>query len=120
MKTKIKLHLTHYYTKRCLYGNVYHVVVVENIRNAKSFCVSTPSLGNILSILHDAFGGHENCGHIVSEISTNSARSSSLPSATCDLNPCSFEDEGNYKASWRKELTKIGFRLPKKNTTIAK
>jgi len=113
MKKKIKLHLIHHFTKRCMYGNVYHVVTIENVRTGKFFTVSTPSLSNVTHILYDAFGGWENCGYIVSERPTGSARISSLPDAICDLNPCSFENRGPYKASWRKELSKIGFKLPK-------
>lgn len=112
MKTKILL--THHFTKRCTYGNVYHAVTVENIRNGKSFTVSTPSLGNVTGILYDAFGGWDKCGHIVSEAPTGSTKSSSLPVAKNDLNPCRFEDQKSYKGSWKKELNAIGFRLPKK------
>ena len=110
---KIKLHLTHYFTKRDLYGNVYHAVEVRNLRTGKSFMVSTPSLGNIKSILYDAFGGWENSQHIVSESPTGSARVKSLPDANHDLNPCSFKDGKPYSGSWKKELNKIGFRLPR-------
>lgn len=113
MKNKIKLHLTHHFTKRCTYGNVYHVVTIQSIRTGKSFTISTPSLGNVTAILYDAFGGWDKCGYIVSEAPTGSARLSSLPDASRDLNPCSFKDGKPYKGSWRKELTKIGFHLPK-------
>ena len=113
MKNKIKLHLTHHFTKRCMYGNVYHVVTIQSIRTGKSFSVSTPSLGNVTGILRDAFGGWDKAGYIVSEAPTGSARHSSLPDSSHDLNPCSFEDGSPYKGSWKKELTKIGFRLPK-------
>jgi hypothetical protein len=113
MKNKIKLHLTHHFTKRCMYGNVYHVVTIENIRTGKSFSVSTPSLSNVTGILCDAFGGWDKAGYIVSECPTGSARFSSLPSASGDLNPCAFEAGKPYKGSWRKELNAIGFRLPK-------
>ena len=106
--------LTHHFTKRCTYGNVYHVVNIQNIRTGKSFSVSTPSLENVTGILYDAFGGWDNMGHIVSESPTGSARMSSLPDAQEDLSPCRFEDGKPYKGSWKKELNKIGFRLPKK------
>lgn len=109
-----KLHITHHFTKRCTYGNVYHVVEIENLRNGKSFKASVPSLGNVTSILYDAFGGWDKCGYIVSEAPTGSARLSSLPVALNDLNPCRFEDGAPYKGSWKKELNAIGFRLPKK------
>ena len=111
--TNTKLHLTHHFTKRDIYGNVYHVVTVASIRTGKSFTVSTPSLGNITSILCDAFGGWDKCRYIVSESPTGSARYSSLPEASNDLNPCSFKDGAPYEGSWRKELNKIGFRLPR-------
>ena len=114
MKNKIKLHLTHHFTKPCMYGNVYHVVTIQSIRTGKSFSVSTPSLGNVTGILRDAFGSWDNMGYIVSECPTGSARHSSLPDASHDLSPCSFEDGKPYKGSWKKELNEIGFRLPAK------
>lgn len=115
MKTRqTKLHLAHHFTKRDIYGNVYHAVRIENIKNGKSFTVSTPSLSNVTSILYDAFGDWENCGYIVSERPTGSARISSLPEASHELNPCRFEDGKPYKGSWKKELNAIGFRLPAK------
>lgn len=112
--TKMKMLLTHHFTKRDTYGNVYHVVTITNLRTGKSFMVGTPSLGNVTGILYDAFGGWDKMGHIVSESPTGSARISSLPLAIKDLNPCRFEDGKPYKGSWKKELNKIGFRLPKK------
>ena len=116
----IKIHLTHFFTKRDIYGNVYHVVEIQNLANGKSFKVRTPSLSNITSILYDAFGGGwDNCRYIVSERCTDSARISSLPDALGDLNPCSFEDSAPYKGSWKKELNKIGFRLPKAKAEAA-
>jgi hypothetical protein len=111
--TKTKLLLTHHFAKRDIYGNVYHVVTIENIRTGKSFNVSTPCLSNVKSILYDAFGGWDKCRYIVSEAPTGSARISSLPSAIEDLNPCRFEDGKHYKGSWKKELNRIGFRFPK-------
>ena len=117
--TQTKLILTHYFTKRDLYGNVYHAVQVENVKNGKSFIVSTPSLSNFTHILYDAFGGWENCRYIVSEKPTGSARSSSLPACRGYLNPCRFQDGKPYKGSWKKELNKIGFRLPKTQTANA-
>lgn len=110
-----KLLLTHYYTKRCTYGNVYHVVNVQNLRTGKSFNVDTPSLSNVTSILYDAFGGWENMPYIVSEVCTGSARTSSLPEGL-HLDPCRYDAgklAGPYKVSWKKELNKIGFRFPK-------
>ena len=116
MKTrKTKVILTHTYTKRCTYGNVYHAVEVENVKNGKSFTVHAPSLGNVEHILHDAFGDWEKAGIRVYQNCTNSARTSSLPEETAQgLNPCRFEDGKPYKGSWKEELNKIGFRLPKK------
>jgi hypothetical protein len=110
---KYKLILTHHYTKRDVYGNVCHAVRVENIKNGKSFTASTPSLGNVEHILCDAFGGWDESRAVIVDTCTGSARSSSLPEGL-HLNPCSFEDGKPYKLSWRKELNKIGFRLPKK------
>jgi hypothetical protein len=120
MKTpQIKILLAHHFTKRDIYGNVYHVMEIENLKNGKSFMVSTPSLSNVTHILFDAFGSWENCRYIVSERPTGSARLSSLPNAMNVLNPCRFEDGKPYKGSWKKELNKIGFRLPKTQTANA-
>jgi hypothetical protein len=113
---KTKTILTHYYTKRCTYGNVYHAVRIENASNGKSFTVYTPSLGNVEGILQDAFGGWEAAGIRSFSSCTGSARYGSLPVETAPgLNPCSFEDGKPYKGSWKTELNKIGFRLPKKS-----
>lgn len=115
MKQNIKLHLQHYYTKRDMYGNVYHAVRVVNIKNGKGFLISTPSLGNVTGILHDAFKGWQNCQYIISEVPTNSVRLSSLPAGRIEnLNPCGFDDCKPYKGSWKRELNKIGFKLPRK------
>ena len=118
--TPTKLILTHYFTKRCTYGNVYHVVRVENAKNGKSFLVDTPSLSNVTNILFNAFGKDwDKCKYIVSEQCTNSARCSSLPEGL-HLDPCRFEDRKGspYKLSWKKELNKIGFRLPKPSAVL--
>jgi hypothetical protein len=101
-----------------MYGNVYHAVRINNIKNGESFTVETPSLGNVTGILCDAFDGWENCQYIVSEAPTGSARVSSLPERIYDLNPCGFEDRKPYAGSWKKELNKIGFRLPKKTKSL--
>ena len=110
-----KLILTHHYTNRCMYGNVYHAVTVENIKNGKEFTVHTPSLGNVQGILHDAFGGWAKCESVIVTAPTGSTRSSSLPEETVEgfLDQCRFTDEKHpvYTGSWRKELNKIGFRL---------
>jgi len=112
-----KLILTHHYTNRCIYGNVYHAITVENIRNGKRFTVHTPSLENVQGILRDAFGGWDKCESVIVPAPTGSARSSSLPEETVDgfLDQCHFSDEKHpvYNGSWRKELNKIGFRLPR-------
>jgi len=112
-----KLILTHHYTNRDIYGNVYHAVTVENIKNGKSFTVHTPSLGNVKGILHDAFGGWDKCPSVDVPAPTGSARPSSLPNETVEgfLDQCHFSDDKHhvYTGSWRKELNKIGFRLPK-------
>lgn len=116
MNTKVMLN--HTYTKRDVYGNVYHAVEVENPRNGKSFIVHTPSLGNVEGILHDAFGSWEAAGIRSISTCTGSARCSSLPGANTEgmVPCCSFSDStASYKGSWKKELNKIGFRLPKKN-----
>ena len=116
-KTPIKIHLTHHFTKRDTYGNVYHAVEVQNLKNGQSFTVSAPSLSNVTHILYDAFGGDwEKCRYILSESPTGSARYSSLPDGLCP-DPCKY-DAGNlknspYKVSWKKELNRIGFRLPR-------
>ena len=112
---KTKVILNHAFTKRCMYGNVYHAVTVENVRTGKSFTVHAPSLGNVEGILHDAFGGWEQAGIRSFSSCTGSARTSSLPEETAKgLNPCQFEDGKPYRGSWKKELNRIGFRLPKK------
>lgn len=112
-----KLILTHHYTNRCAYGNVYHAVTVENIRNGKSFTVHTPSLGNVEVILNEAFGGWDKCEAVTIPAPTGSSRLSSLPSETvCGvLDTGRFSDKKHhfYTGSWRKELNKIGFRLPR-------
>ena len=114
MNKPIKIHLTHYFTKRCTYGNVYHVVEIQNLANGASFRVHAPSLSNVTGILFDAFGRDwDKCRYITSEVCTGSARTSSLPEAQQDLNPCSFKDGAPYKGSWKKALNAIGFRLPK-------
>ena len=115
MKRQTKVILTHTYTKRCTYGNVYHAVEIENVKNGDSFTVHAPSLGNVEGILRDAFGGWGEAGIRVFEKCTDSTRTSSLPAETAQgLNPCRFEDGEPYKGSWNNELNKIGFRLPKK------
>ena len=112
---KTKTILEHIYTKCDLYGNVYHSVRIENVRTGKSFTVHTPSLGNVRGILHDAFGDWNAAGLREFSRCTDSARTSSLPEETANgLNPCSFEDGKPYKGSWKRELNRIGFRLPKK------
>ena len=114
MKINVKLHLVHYFTNRDINGSVYHAVRVRNIKNGKDFCAEVPCLSNATNILRKAFGGWENCQYIVSEVPTNSTRISSLPERMFDLNPCSFEDGKPYAGSWKRELNKIGFRLPGK------
>lgn len=102
--------LTHTHTKRDIYGNIYHAVQVENIKNGKSFTVHTPSLGNVEGILNKAFGGWDKAGIRSVTTCTGSARLSSLPSQTVAnyLNSYHFNDD------WKRELNKIGFRLPRK------
>ena len=101
--------LTHTHTKRDIYGNVYHAVQVENIKNGKSFTVHTPSLGNVEGILNTAFGGWDKAGIRSVTTCTGLIRISSLPDENApNLNPCKFTPE------WKRELNKIGFRLPRK------
>jgi len=101
--------LTHTYTKRDIYGNVYHAIKIENIRNGKSFTVHAPSLSNVEGILHKAFGGWDKAGIRSFSTCTGSARLSSLPDETVPhMNGCQFTDD------WKRELNKIGFRLPRK------
>lgn len=101
--------LTHTYTKRDINGNVYHAVQVENIKNGKSFTVHAPSLGNVGGILNTAFGGWDKAGIRSISNCTGSARLSSLPDENVPhLNPCKFTSD------WKRELNKIGFRLPRK------
>ena len=98
-----------------MYGNVYHVVKITNLKNGKSFNAETPSLGNVTGILNDAFGGWENMPYIETSECTGSARYSSLPESLL-LDPCKYDNgklSGPYKLSWKKELNKIGFRFPK-------
>ena len=115
MKKNVKLHLQHYFTNPDIYGNIYHTVRISNIKNGKGFLVEVPCLSNVTGILCEAFGGWENCQYIVSEVPTKSARYSSLPKdRLLNLNPCGFEDIKPYKGSWKRELNKIGFRLPRK------
>lgn len=101
--------LTHTYTKRCINGNVYHAVQIENLRNGKSFTVHAPCLSNVEGILKEAFGGWDKAGIRSVSICTGSARLLSLPWQTVPyMNECQFTDD------WKRELNKIGFRLPRK------
>ena len=107
MKTKTLL--THTYTKRCTYGNVYHAVQIENPRNGKSFTVHAPCLSNIENILNKAFGGWDKADIRSFSNCTGSARIASLPDETASyMNECKFTDD------WKRELNNIGFRLPSK------
>lgn len=97
-----KLLINHYYTKRCTYGNVYHVCQIKNLRTNKSFSVSTPSIGNVEHILRDAGFSFENIES--TDICTNSARTSSLPNSEY-FNSCQYTKE------WAKALRSIGFKV---------
>ena len=105
MKYKALLHES--YTKRDMYGNVYHTIKVTNPITGKSFTVETPSSSNVDSILSDAFklksGRYP---HYFTSACTNSARLSSLPDHIY-LNQCHFDD------GWKKALNNIGYRIPK-------
>jgi hypothetical protein len=106
---KIKTLLTHTHTKRDIYGNVYHAVQVENIKNGKSFTVHTPNLGNVEGILNKAFGGWDKAGLRSVTTCTGSSLLASLPDENAPhLNPCKFTSD------WKRELNKIGFHLPRK------
>lgn len=101
--------LTHTYTKRNWNYIVYHAVQVENLRNGKSFTVHAPCLSNVEGILREAFGGWDKAGMRSVSTCTGSARLSSLPEQTVPyMNKCQFTDD------WKRELNKIGFRLPRK------
>lgn len=100
----IKALLHEYYTKRCIYGNVYHAVKVTNPKTGASFITETPSLGNVRHILNDIFGRPTE--YYETESCTGSARLSSLPTMIY-LNNCHESKE------WRKALRGIGYRLPK-------
>lgn len=99
---KIKAIIEHEYTKRCVYGNVYHTVKITHPATGRSVTTKTPSLGNVTGILYDAFGGHKDM--ITTESCTGSARISSLPDTGEMLPPC------RYKAEWKKALNAIGYR----------
>jgi len=119
MKVNVKLHLVHYFTNADTYGNVYHAVRINNIKNGLGFLVEVPCLSNVTNILCEAFNGWENCQYIISKIPTNSASYTSLPEDRLfNLNPCEFRDGKPYKGSWKRELNKIGFRLPRKERNV--
>ena len=103
MYYKALLHET--YTKRDVYGNVYHVVKITNPKNGKSFTTETPSMSNVISILNRIFTYH-NC--YITESCTGSTKLSSLPSHVY-LDNCHPNDE------WYKALRGIGYRIPKGN-----
>lgn len=102
---KALLHET--WTKRDYSGNVYHTVKVTNPKTEKSFTVSTCSLGNVEHILYDIFSMRSGrYPFYATNHCTGSSRLSSLPEHIY-LNEC-HSTEG-----WRKELRKIGYRIPK-------
>lgn len=107
MKTKTLL--THTHTKRDTYGNVYHAVQIENLRNGKTFTVHAPSLSNVERILKQAFGGWDKAGIRSISTCTGSVRILSLPWQTVP-----YVDECQFTDDWKRELNKIGFRLPRK------
>ena len=98
---KIKIIIEHHYTKRDMYGNVYHVAILINPKNSKRFSTSTPSTGNVYHIISDAFGGHVHTHE--TETCTDSARLSSLPESM-NLACC------RYNKEWKKALNGIGYR----------
>ncbi len=102
MKYKALLH--HTWTKRDMYGNVYHTVRVTNPKNGKSFTTKTPSMSNVESILYTAFPPMSGYPYYATNECTGSARLSSLPEHIY-LSQCHFDD------GWKKALNKIGYRL---------
>jgi len=101
---KALLHET--WTKRDMSGNVYHAVRITNPKNEKSFTVETPSLGNVESILYDAFKFKSGrYPYYRTDRCTDSSRLSSLPDRIY-LNQCHLDDK------WKTELRKIGYRIP--------
>ncbi|MEK9983463.1 MAG: hypothetical protein VW879_01860 [Opitutae bacterium] len=101
--------LTHTYTKRDIYGSVYHSVRVENPRNGKSFAVDAAGLEDVEGKLKEAFGGWDRARIQSTSTCTGSARISSLPAQDV-TNYFNYDDYTN----WKRELNKIGFRLPRK------
>ena len=101
----IKVILKEKYTKRDIYGNVYHTVTITNVRTNKHFTTQTPSLSNVVGILNRS--GITNWNNLyTSSACTGSARISSLPTHL-NLNCCNFDK------AWKQELNKIGFRIRK-------
>jgi hypothetical protein len=108
MTYKALLH--HTYTKKDIYGNVYHTVRITNPKTGKSVTTSTPSLGNVEHILNSIFPYTSfHYPYYTTECCTDSARLSSLPDHVY-LNDCHPKDD------WKKALRSIGYRLPKKDT----
>lgn len=102
----IKIILVETRTNRDINGNVYITIKIINIKNNKSFIVSTPSLSNVESILKS--GINLQWDEIYSVVTyTNSTKMNSLPRAL-NLNCCQLTTE------WKKEINKIGLRLNNK------
>ena len=91
-------------TKRDTYGNCYHVAKITNTANGKSFSTKAASGSNVEHILSVAFGGWREAGIYMTEKDTGSARLSSLPTASHNLNGC------HYDKAWKKSLNGIGLR----------
>ena len=103
--------LHHTYTKRDMYGNVYHTVRITNPRTEKFFTVGTSSLGNVEHILYSLFPECKKTGRYLfytTKRCTDSARLSSLPQHEY-LNECHPDN------NWEKALRKIGYKIPKGN-----
>lgn len=99
--------LHHTYTKRDVYGNVYHTVRITNPVNEKFVTVSTCSLGNVEHILYLMFKFKSGkYPFYTTECCTDSARLNSLPQAIY-LNEC------HPDKNWKKALNSIGYRIPK-------
>lgn len=114
---KIKVLVTHQHTEPDMYGNVYHATTIQATRTGKSFTAYMPCLGNVEYTLLEAFQARtlSDAGIWTISRSTGSKRASSLPEETArGLNPCAFADSKAYPLSWKKELNKIGLRLPRR------
>ena len=96
----IKIIVEHFETKRDISGNVYHAVRVVNTRTGRAFVTRTPSRGNAVYDINQAFDPVVTM-HVV-DIPSGSARPSSLPGEAGGL-------EGDTE--WRAALRGVGFKF---------